>query len=78
MGMGELGITILPVGSPLEQRLEKSGNYTARRDDLIQMAAGRSIWVLGMWALHRDGVQRNTRIVTRDAEATLPFERTYH
>lgn len=61
MGMDELGITILPVGSPLEQRLEKSGNYTARRDDLIQMAAGRSVWVLGMWAFHRVGVQHNIR-----------------
>lgn len=57
MGMDELGITILPVGSPLE----KSGNYTARRDDLIQMAAGRSVWVLDMWAFHKAGVQHNIR-----------------
>lgn len=73
MGMDELGITILPVGSPLEQRLEKSGNYTAGRDELIQMAAGRGVWVLGMWAFHRAGVRHNTRTVTREAEATLPI-----
>lgn len=58
------------VRSPLEQCLEKLGNYTAE-DDLIRMAAGRRPLVLGMLAFHRAGAQHSIRADNKRDRITL-------